>query len=499
MRNRGMKKQIVCGCSILLAICLVSCGAEVQSGQPEPGTAETFGTETVDIFENTAVESRADLQSEENHGDTLQSETVVWENPYAGSMYDLLAEEDVEKYLKGLGMEDVSPVCYYDPKGAPKLKLYYDRETGRGCGLGYEETEDGTDLLGFEISGYESYQWNYYWNFPNPYATQIRYGEDLRIDRIPYFIYEKTTGLEETYTYDSENRLCAYHLRGCVKTEGKESKQEEIFTVSFSYRENGTLQEKEYQFNEDVFGHESVDWNPHYVYDELERLLYVGHGRREIFDACYLVYEGDSMIPAAYLELDYYFLKFVPLAEQDYHNRVNVPRDGVDAFLSQVGLSQQDKFHEYRWHNESSDTVIWSHSDVVLTLYFDPERELGCGYLDYPGETLTDMDGFMFKGCIEIDCKETNPYGVFALYEGDSMDEIHLGNLSPEKLPDVYKYESDYICEYDGERLMRIWMYGTGSDTERFFIYDGDSGIPSYCLNLVNGVTHGATLFKFVY
>lgn len=470
-----MRKQIVCRYSILLALCLVSCSDEVQSGQPEPGTTETFGTETVDILEDR-------------------------QNPYAGSMYDLLAEEDVEGYLKGLGMENVSPVCFYDLKGAPKLKLYYDRETGRGCGLEYEEREDGSDLLKFEISGYESYGWNHYWNFPNPYSTQIRYGEDLRIDRIPYFIYEKTTGLEETYTYDSANRLCAYHLKGCVKTEGEESKQEELFTVSFSYRENGTLQEKEYQFNEEVFGHVSVDWNPHYVYDELERLLYVEHGRREFFDTCYMIYEGDSMIPAAYLELSYYFLKFVPLAEQDYHNRVNVPRDGVDAFLSQVGLSRQDKFHEYRWHNESSfDTVIWSHSDVVLTLYFDPERDLGCGYLDYPGETLTDMDGFMFKGCIEIDCKETDPYGVYALYEGDSMDEIHLGNLPPEELPDTYEYESDYICEYDGKRLMRIWMYGTGSDTERFFIYDGDSDMPLYCLNLVNGVTHGATLFRFIY
>lgn len=469
IRNRGMKKQIVCGCSILLVLWLVSCGGEAQSAQPEPGTAEIFETET---------------------------ETAVRENPYAGSIYELLAEEDVEEYLKGLGMENVSPVCFYDLNGAPKLKLYYDRETGRGCGLGYEETEDGTDLLGFEINGY---RWNDYWNFPNPYSTQIRYGEDNQIDRIPYFIYEKTTGLEETYTYDSENRLCAYHLRGCVKTEGEESKQEELFTVSFSYRENGTLQEKEYQFNEEIFGHESVDWNPHYVYDELERLLYVEYGRRKIFDTFYMVYEGDSMIPAAYLELYYYFLNFVPLAEQDYHNRVNVPRDGVDAFLSQVGLSRQDKFHEYRWHNESSHTIAWSHSDVVLTLYFDPERELGCGYLDYPGETLTDMDGFMFKGCIEIDCKETDPYGVFAEYEGDSIDEIYLGNLPPEKLPDAYEYEGGYICEYDGERLMRIYLDGTGSDTERFFIYDGDSDKPSYCLNLVNGVTHGATLFRFIY
>ena len=158
MTNIGMKKQIVCGCSILLALCHVSCGGEVQSGQPGPGTAETFGTETVDIFEDR-------------------------QNPYAGSMYDLLAEEDVEEYLKGLGMEDVSPVCFYDLKGAPKLKLYYDRETGRGCGLEYEEMEDGTNLLGFEISGYESYQWNHYWNF---HTTSCVFFPDSMISSLRY-------------------------------------------------------------------------------------------------------------------------------------------------------------------------------------------------------------------------------------------------------------------------------------------------------------------------
>lgn len=431
--------------------------------------------------------------------ETPQPETAARENSYEGSSYELRDEGGVEAYLKNLGMEDISPICYYDPEGAPKLELYYDRETGQGCGLEYEETEDGSYLQGFEIGGYESHFGKYYWNFHNPYSTQIAYGEARRIDRIPDFLYQKTTGLEETYTYDSENRLCAYHLRGCVKTEEGEREQEELFTVSFSYRENGTLQEKEYWFNEEVFGHESVDWNPHYVYDELERLLYVEHGRRGAFDTSYLIYEGDSMIPTAYLVPYRHSTHLDRVEEQDYHNRIDVPRDGVDAFLSQVGLSRQDKFYEYQWHNESSADTVWSHSDVVLTLYFDPERELGCGYWNYPGETLIDMDGFMFNGCMEIDCKENDPYEVFAMYEGDSMDEVYLGNLPPDELPDAFPHESMYVCEYEGERLMRIWMYGTGSDTERFFIYDGDSDMPSYCLNLVYGVTHGATLFKFVY
>lgn len=488
-----MRKQIINWCGIICVLWLVGCGGEAVSPQPENETL--YEAERVSVAE----ESQADWSSKEEPENTPQPETAARENPYEGSRYELLDEEGVEAYLKNLGMEDISPICYYDPEGAPKLELYYDRETGQGCGLEYEETEAGSYLQGFEIGGYESHFGKYYWNFHNPYSTQIAYGESWRIDRIPDFLYQKTTGLEETYTYDSENRLCAYHLRGCVKTEEGERGQEELFTVSFSYRENGTLQEKEYWFNEEVFGHESVDWNPHYVYDELERLLYVEHGRRGAFDTSYLIYEGDSMIPTAYLVPYRHSTHLDRVEEQDYHNRIDVPRHGVDAFLSQVGLSRQDKFYEYQWHNESSADTVWSHSDVVLTLYFDPERELGCGYWDYPGETLIDMDGFMFKGCMEIDCKENDPYGVFAMYEGDSMDEIYLGNLPPDELPNAFPHESMYVCEYEGERLMRIWMYGTGSDTERFFIYDGDSDRPSYCLNLVYGVTHGATLFKFVY
>lgn len=473
-----------------MRVAMLSVGAALLTGCGEKTpSSEQF------VAEITASEPTETVAESSPTGQEPEEDSFSTENPYEDSQYELLDGESVEEYLRGFGMEETDPVCYYDLEGEPKLKLYFDRETGQGCGLKYEKTENGTLLLGFEISGY--YRRSYYWNFPNPYSTQIQYGEDHRIDKIPWFLYEETTGLEETYTYDAENRLCAYQLRGCIETPEGESKQEELFMASFYYREDDTLQEKVYQFNEGVFGNKGVGGNQHYIYDELERLLYVEY-EPYTFEDCYLIYEGDSMIPTAYFQP--FYSEFVRLEEQDYHNRIEMPRDGVEAFLSQVGLSMEDKLHEYQWHNESSaDTIIWSHSDVALTLYYDPERELGCGYLDHPGEMFTDMSGFMFKGCVEIDCRENDPYGVFALYEGDSMDEIYLSSLSPEELPDAFGHESLYICEYDGEKLMRIWMYGTGSDTTRFFIYEGGSDMPSYCLNLVSGFTHGATLFKFVY
>lgn len=428
------------------------------------------------------------------------SEDVAKENPYGRSMYVLLDGDSAEEYLESHNAGSETPVCYYDPEGMPKLELYYDQETGCGCGLRYVRTENGVDLLGFPIEGYERKLQSTYWNFPNPYSTQIVYGEARRIDRIPEFLYRTTTGLEEKYMYDSENRLCAYHLTGRLKTEEGEREEKALFTVSFLYGENGTLQEKIYQFDEEAFRHEDVGGNQRFVYDGLERLLYVEEMKPGVMGECHcLIYEGESMIPTAYLYLSANFALLERIEEQDCHNRVEVPRDGADAFLHQVGLSREDKLHAYQWHNESSAHTAWSHSDEVLTLYYDPERELGCGYRDYPGEAFEDMSGFVFKGCMEINCAQYDPYGVFARYEGDSAEEIELDELPPEKLPDAYAHEDMYICEYDGERLMRIWMYGTGSATEKFFIYEGDNDMPSYCLNLVSGVTHGATLFKFIY
>ena len=36
--------------------------------------------------------------------------------------------------MRGFGMEETDPVCHYDLEGEPELRLYYDRETGQGCG-----------------------------------------------------------------------------------------------------------------------------------------------------------------------------------------------------------------------------------------------------------------------------------------------------------------------------------------------------------------------------
>lgn len=434
---------------------------------------------TVKDIEETAAEKNTEVEPED--------QDFVQDLQEMGSIYTMLNEETVDVYLEDHGMEDISPVCFYDPGEAPRMKLYFDRETGRGCGLKYEETKDGSFLLGFAMEGYDDSA-SARWNYPNPYSTHMVYDEGFyQVDQIHCFVAGRASDLEESCTYTQEGRPCTYQVRGCVEAGEGKGGPEDILTIFYSYREDGTLQEKVYQLNEKV----NLGGEQRYVYDGQERLQYA---QLDINGEYYLIYEGDSMTPSAYLEVYPFYSRFVRMEERDYYGRVELPGYGIDAFLHQTGLSPQDQFYKYQWHNESSiDTGIWSHSDISLTLYFDPERELGCGYMDYFGEPFEDMSGFMFRGCMEIDCKGNDPYGVFVFYDGT------LGSLPPEELPNAYEHESMYVCDYDGDRLMRIWMYGTGSDTERFFIYDGDSKVPSYCLNWVYGTRDIITLFKFVY
>lgn len=497
MRTKHRRKWIFCLWGAVCALWLVSCGGESAFPQPEKESPENTLQPEKESPKNTL---QPEKESPEN---TPQPETSVRENPYEHTIFELLDGESAEEYLQDYGVEDVSPVYFYNLEGEPKLELYFDGGTGRGCGLKYEETEAGIDLLGFELAGYDKSAGASYWDYTNPYTTKIQYDDGaLHVDRVPYVLrkYYPILKFEEFYEYDEDGRLCAYHLGGEMQTEDGGSEKEEIFTVFFYYRKEGSLREKVYQYNEEYFQYVAVGGERSDVYDERERLLYV---ETEYEKDYYFIYEEDAMIPTAYLELYPRYLDFVRLEDKDYDNRADIPRDGVEAFLRQVGLSPQDKFYEYQWRNESSSENVWSHSDIILTLYYDPERELGCGYFDYPGESLEDMSGFMFKGCVEIDCREKDPYGVYAEYnlsEHYRLDEVDIYHgMSPEELPQAYEYESQYVCEYDGGRLMRIWMYGTGSSNERFFIYDGDSDVPSYCLNLVSGVFAGATLFKFIY
>ncbi|MCM1186630.1 MAG: hypothetical protein NC251_08895 [Lachnoclostridium sp.] len=236
----------------------------------------------------------------------------------------------------------------------------------------------------------------------------------------------------------------------------------------------------------------------YYAYDEWERLIYADLPGEGEYYFCYEETSMEdsmeaSMVPYAFLEVYPRFCSFNRLAKEDY-SFMDVPKGGEEAFLRQAGLTKEDILHEYQWQNESGDGIVWSHEAVCLTVYYDKEKETGCGYFAYPKEDFTDMSGFMFRGCEKIKLSETeDPYGVLAPYYTEGKPYISFIPLE-----DMFQWESSsYECKYDKDRLMYIWMYGTGSDTERFYIYEDDNDMPAYCLNVRRGTNDGITLFEF--
>ena len=78
-------------------------------------------------------------------------------------------------------------------------------------------------------------------------------------------------------------------------------------------------------------------------------------------------------------------------------------------------ITKTGGFYRYQWHNSDTNGVIWQHSDVNLTLYYNKEKEIGCGLLEYPAESIN-MDGFLFTECIKVDCSKTNPNEAYDYY-----------------------------------------------------------------------------------
>lgn len=499
MRKGGRGKQILCQWGIVAGcvLWLAGCGGENRSFLPQEEAL--CKTRRVDAAE----ESQVDLLFQEASDDTALPETPACADPYENSIYELLDEESTEDWLKIYGMDAVSPVCFHDLDGKLKLELYYDRETGRGCGLKYVETSNGTDLLGFRVDGYQR---ECFWNYPNPYATDLVYetAASAEVDQLSDLLEKIASEFQDTFEYDREGKLIAWHLKGHVETGEEEGRQEELLTVFFSYTEEGILREKVYQFHEELVPYRELGGNQRYVYDERERLLYAEF--ETVMGDCYFVYEEDALVPCAWLEVDQNYVFLTKLEDRGYDNWLEIPREGAEAFLRQIGLDFGDQIYEYRNDDDEHPMEAWRKS--VLTLYYDPQKELGGGYEYFPGRSVGDrggkMTGFQFKGCVEIDCRRYDPYEVFADYHDVPEqqyvpDEIGIHCLPPEELPDTYSYEGAYVCEYREDRLVRVQMDRCCGSLERFYIYEGESDQPSYCLNLFYGCRPGVTLFKFIY
>lgn len=264
---------------------------ESQSGTEAGDTADT---QKDNIPEEVVVGEPDDSQSQESEQE-LSVLVVLWDGEteeFENRTYD-----STGRFLEDFGFTDIEPFYeYVDMNQKLVLELYFDEETGHGCGLyhNYSYINDDEEIMsiyGFAFQHTETNEW-----VPeDTYSTLTVFGEDFK----EYDLSE----YQEVYEYTDDGKLSSYEVRGIIPELGDGNIEESVLSMNYTYRDDGTLSFKEYH-HPLVFGtwHCSIrSW-----YDPLERLTYsssyVTHGSYEYF----YIYQDDKEQPAYLLLLDNY-------------------------------------------------------------------------------------------------------------------------------------------------------------------------------------------------
>lgn len=265
---------------------------ESQSGTESGDAADT---QKDNIPEEVVVGEPDDSQSQESEQE-LSVLVVLWDGEteeFENRTYD-----STGRFLEDFGFTDIEPFYeYVDMNQKLVLELYFDEETGHGCGLyhNYSYINDNEEIMsiyGFAFQHTETNEW-----VPeDTYSTLTVFGEDFR----EYDLSE----YQEIYEYTDDGKLSSYEVRGIIPELGDGNIEESVLSMNYTYRDDGTLSFKEYHHHPLMFG----TWlcSIRSWYDPLERPTYssgyITHGSYEYF----YIYRDDKEQPAYLLLLDNY-------------------------------------------------------------------------------------------------------------------------------------------------------------------------------------------------
>lgn len=266
---------------------------ESQSGTEAGDTADTQEENT--LKEEDVVGESDDFQSQESE-EELSALVVLWNGEtedFENRTYDSSG-----KFLEDFGFTDMEPFYEYtDMDQKLVLELYFDEETGHGCGLyhdyGYSnDNEEIVSIYGFAFQHTKTDEW-----VPeDTYSTLSVFGDDVR----EYDLSE----YQEVYEYTDDGKLSSFEARGIIPDLGEGDTEESVLSMNYYYRDDGTLSYKEYHHHPLVFG--TWQCSIRSWYDPLERLTYrssyITHGRFEYF----YIYESNEEQPTYLLMLDNY-------------------------------------------------------------------------------------------------------------------------------------------------------------------------------------------------
>lgn len=243
-------------------------------------------------------------------GNEKLSETDGWEGKDGYYALEGKQEQDFVNHFLGERAYEQEPYfSYVNPEGATQMKVWYDLEYDRWCGIRYavteSEKEDGYPY-GFVIEGEgagnreEVTSWN-----PEP-VEEILQADEFIAREAPH--PERITNTREDIELDQTGRLLSYKVHGDYPIydfeEDKEvvHESEYFYSIKYAYYSNG-MKEKTYDHNMSHFGtlgHFNCN-----VYDQMDREVYSKFfGTSAIFVESYYSYEGNSDIPTCELVID---------------------------------------------------------------------------------------------------------------------------------------------------------------------------------------------------
>ncbi len=292
MDKQKRRRWLVLPCFVILA--LSSCTApETEAPFPEPtpsGAEEPFA---VDVRPSAAPVPAPNVFM-------LAERVLSYALRMDDSQYGFSTGQDanLEELFTACGFLTEEPFyTYKNEEGRADLTLWYNEETGVGIGIcgdrGFTctaaQASRGTE------DGYAGFGW-YRW-------------EDDLIPPMPEWIGAEN--YQEEKEYDEAGRLIRLDSSG--EFEEWDGQRLWIYSLEWTYDENGVVRHRHFGRNEMFFGTTTPGENGYY--DGQGRLVYergyITHGHTET----YYIYEGENTTPTYCLDLDFsapfYFPVFV--------------------------------------------------------------------------------------------------------------------------------------------------------------------------------------------
>lgn len=200
----------------------------------------------------------------------------------------------------GFDWGDIYYVYYTPLDDTLHLQLWFDPETGKGCGFRYvwEGADGPLAVPAIYAFGFHGATVPTEWD--DPYACGLLGNADAYSVLTPWGTdgSEAVSRLRSDWSYRADGNPEAFHAAGTDES----GNPVDVLDVTFSYWDDGPLLSKSYFHNQLLFG--TTYFNTQMYYTSHERLAYarcyLTHGSLELF----YFYDGDGDTPAYCLMLD---------------------------------------------------------------------------------------------------------------------------------------------------------------------------------------------------